>query len=31
MKRLLMTDHCGKAVSPNVFPEHVEGLRNWCN
>jgi len=27
MERLLMTGHCGKVVSPNVFPGHVEGLR----
>jgi len=25
---LLMAGHCGKAVSPSVFPEHVEGLRS---
>ena len=28
MERLLMAGHCGKAVSPSVFPEHVEGLRS---
>ena len=28
MERLLMIGHCGKAVSPNVFPEHVKGLRS---